>query len=472
MNMKNKGSGVATRLKDVMRVSVLLSSEGKTSGHPPVIHPPWNKARIRPVEEGERRKGRLEERKGGGIGRGLERGEAGKTGGEIGSGLTNIDMRNAVEKGESVRPEHRGELPGSSSTGHFASQDGGMFIDGSYFQTSIEVRKPPVVKQKLSETLSLISLARRLQGPARVGDEQWSSRESWDIGEENGRKMYGSVGDMSVSSSVSERARREERRRRKETQAGWECSSPEWLKGEKRFHDGISERGSSSKESLSAASSQTSSVTAKHGETSSDTETEKNESDSGTDNDEGPPDTETESAMSESEGESGLESEDEGTELSRNPSKCGIGKNTASSKSSSSVRRSSSAKVKREGSHHSSNNAKTGRTSSSDSDRKTNSTVSRSGPHTSRHSGSLQETIEEEGQEDEDSGEEEAKGTQKLSRRATNSDQSDIGSGVIDVSGDLSTIIEDTEEEERSSGRGGDRGEDEEEGDLENELVD
>lgn len=120
-------------------------------------------------------------------------------------GAMNNGMRNAAERGQGVRPEHRGMLPGLTSAGRFDSVDGGMVIDGSYFQTSFEASKPPAVKQKLSESLSLISLARRLQGPARVGDEQWINGKSWDRGEEESRKMYGSVGDMSVSASVSER---------------------------------------------------------------------------------------------------------------------------------------------------------------------------------------------------------------------------------------------------------------------------
>lgn len=384
--------------------------------------------------------------------------------------MMNNEMRNAIERGEGVRPEHRGELPGLPSAGLFASLDGGIVINGSYFQTSVEASKPPPVKKKLSEALSLISLARRVQGPARVGDEQWSNGKSWDR-ERNSRKMYGSAGDMSVSASVSERAMGEERRR-------WENSSSEvrW-KREKRFHDSDSETGNGSKESpsefsLSAASSPTSSVTAEHDKTESDTETEKNESDSGTDKEEGTPDTESESgsqSRSESERESGLESEDERKEFSRKPSKGGVSNSTVSSNSSSRSR-SSSAKVKRERSSHSSNTS-----SYSESLRYSSSTVRISRPQTSRHSRSSHETIEEESEEDEELEEEgegaESVGSRSLRQRATGSNQSDIGSGVIDTSDDLSPIIEDTEEEEeRSSDHGGD--EDEEEGDLENELAD
>lgn len=484
MNAKPKSSSAAARLKAAVRVSALLSSGSKTSGQPPAIHPPWNKARVRPVEEGEGGGDRLEGRKGEGVGGGLERGEAGKREnkgggrdeaagrggrGEIETwgrgnrgGVMNYGMRHAVEGGEGVRPEHRGELPGLLSSGRFASVDGGMVIDGSYFQTSVEASKPPPMKQKLSEALSLISLARRLQGPARVGDEQWSHGKSWDRGEENIGKTNGSIGDMSVSASVSER----EERRRWERQLGDENSSSEvWWKREKRFYDSDSETGSGSKDSPSEyspsdPSSPASSVTAEHDKTESDTETEKNESDSGTEREEGTPDTGRESESgsqdeeeegSESERESGLESEDEGKESSRKRSKGSISNSSASV---SSKRRSGSANVKRQ-------TAKETRSSSSR-------------PRTSRHSRSSHETIEE---EDEESGEEEARSVRSRksssSGRATSHSQSDIGSGVMDASDDLSPIIEDTEEEERSSGHGGgEGGEDEEEGDLENESAD
>ena len=129
------------------------------------------------------------------------------------NGVINNGLRNVGGGREGVRPEHRGELPGLSSFGRSFSMDGSMVFDESFFQTSLEASKPRPVKQKLSEALSLISLARRLQGPARVGGEQWSDGLSWDRGDENRRRMNGSIGDMSVSASMCERATREERRR-------------------------------------------------------------------------------------------------------------------------------------------------------------------------------------------------------------------------------------------------------------------
>uniref|UniRef100_A0A8C4H927 Cadherin domain-containing protein n=1 Tax=Dicentrarchus labrax TaxID=13489 RepID=A0A8C4H927_DICLA len=374
-------------------------------------------------------------------------------------GVTNNGMRNDVERGEGVRPGHRGELPGLSSSGHFVSLDGGMVIDGSYFQTSVEASKPPPVKQKLSEALSLISL--------------------------NGRKMYGSLGDMSVSAIVSERAMGEERRRRRERDLREENSSSEvWWKREKRFNDSDSETGSGSKESpsefsLSNTSSPTSSVTAEHRKTESDTDsTGKNESDSGTEREGGTPETESESGSlrgSESEWESGLESEEERKELSRKRSKGSISNSSASSNSNNSKSKSGSANAKRERTSRQRENGKEDRNSSSDSK---SLRYSGSRPQTSRHSRSSHETIEEESEEDEESGEEEkeeAKGVgsrkSSSSGRAANHIQSDISSGVIDDSDDLSPIIEDTEEEEeeRSRGHGGEEDKDEEEGDLENE---
>ncbi len=514
MNTKPKSSSAAARLKSMMSMSALLSTGTKTSGQPPAIHPPWNKARVRPVEEGEGSRDRQEERKVEGVGRGLERqeargrenreggrDEAAERGRERGGrgeieiwgrsnrgGMANNGMRNAVERAEGIRPERRGELPGLSSFGHFASLDGSIVIDGSYFQTSVEASKPPPMKQKLSEASSLISLARRLQGPARVGNRQWRNGKSWDRGAENSRKMYDSVGDMSVSASVSERAMGEEWRRW-ERELEEENGSPEvcW-KREKRFHDNDSDTLSGSKEtpsefSPSEASSPTSSVTAEHDKTESDTETEKNESDSGTEKEEGTPDTESESGShrgSESERESGLETENEGKESSRRRSKGSVSISSASSNSVSGKSRSRCANVKRKRCSHSTNSKETDRNSCSENRRYSGSAVRSSRSHPSRHPHSSHETIEEESEKEEESGEEEEEEPQKSSsnRRAIARIQSDVGSGMIDASDDLSPIIEDAEEEEeeeeeeRCSGHGGDGDEDEEEGDLENEAAD
>ena len=466
-NAKPKSSSAAARLKAAIRVSALLSSGAKTSGQPPAIHPPWNKARVRPVEEVE---GSREERKVEGAGRGLERGEEGRRennrGGRDerterremetwgrsnrGGGMDN-GMRNAVQTGEGVRPEHRGALPGLSSTDHFSSHSGGMVIDGSYFQTSVEASKPPPVRQKLSEALSLISLARRLQGPARVGDEQWSDGHSWGRGEGNSRKMYGSVGDMSVSASVSEERTRS---RRWERELGEENRSSEvWWKTEQRFNNSDSETGSGSKESRSEFSSSSSSATAETDKTESDTETEK--SNSG-----------TEKEDTDSERESGLESDGDAKE-SRKRSK-----GSSSSESSNSVSRksrSSSARVTRERSSHSTNSKDTDPNSSRDSG---SLRTSSSRPQTSKRSRSSHETIEEESEEDEES-EGEVEGGSVGTRKS-------LGSKRVqpdDTSDDLSPIIEDTEEEEEeeeegSSGHGGDGGKDEEDGDLDDESAD
>ncbi|XP_056221878.1 protocadherin-15-like isoform X2 [Seriola aureovittata] len=517
INTKAKGSSAAARLKAMMRVSTLLTKESKTSGQPPAIHPPWNKARIGPLEVGGGGRERLEERKEEGLGKGFERGEAGKRenkgggrdesterGRERGGrgemetwgrsnrgGVTmgNNGMRNAFGG------EHRGELPGLSSSGRSFSLDGGMVINGSYFQTSLEASKTLPVKQKMSEALSLISLARRLQRPARVGDEQWSDGKSLDRGEKNSRKMYSSIGDMSVSASVSERATEEERRR---WELGEEDSSIEgWWKRGKIFHDSDSETASGSKDSefsLSNASSPTSSVTAGHDKTESDTETEKNESDSGAEKEEGTPNTdrELESESQEGEGsekESGLESEDEGKESSRKHSKGRVSNSSTSSESISSKSRSGRANLKKE-----SMSRRRGRSSCNESDRNSSnvskssrysgSTVSSSRPRTSRHPLSSHETIEEESEEqseeDEESGEEEEEdgkslGSRKLSssRRVSSHNQLDISSGVIDTSDDLSPTIEDAEEEEeKSSSLVGEGNQKEEVGDLENESAD
>lgn len=480
MNTKGKGSSAADRLKDVIRVSALLSSGSKTSGQPPTIHPPWNKARVRPLEKGEGSKEGLEEGKVERIGRGLDRGEGGTRenkgqgrddeatergreragGGEVGTcrratagRVTNNEMRITVKRGEGIGPGHRGELPGLSSTGH-------LIIDGSYFQTSVEASRPAPVKQKLSQALSLISLARRVQGPARVGDEQWSNGKSRDRGGLNSRKMYGSVGDMSVSASVFQRAIREESGKWEKQSEGEDGSSEGHWKREKRIHDSDSETGSSSKESPaefspSNASSPTSSVTAEHDRTESDTEAEKNGSNSGTEDVEGMSESESGSqSRTESEGGSGLESEDEGKELSRKPSKGSSSRSTTNNNSRScSEGRSRSAKVKRG-------------SSSSDSESLTysSSAACSSRPQTSRLSHSLHETIEEESEEDKELEEEEAESVGESSRQVATSNQSHISSGLLDASDDLSPIIEDTEEEEeRSSCQGGDRDGDEEE---------
>ncbi|TNN46358.1 hypothetical protein EYF80_043446 [Liparis tanakae] len=149
-------SAAAAALKGVF-------SSGKSSGRPPAIHPPWNRARVRPVGEGDGGREGREERD---AGRGFERGEAGRGGGETETwGGANGGTRNAVGRGDAARSEQR---------------------------------------SRLSEALGPTPLGRRPQGPARVGE-----------GRGGGRRTSGSIGDMSVSASVSERVVGEEWRRRR-----------------------------------------------------------------------------------------------------------------------------------------------------------------------------------------------------------------------------------------------------------------
>lgn len=470
-----KSLSTPSSLKATREVSTLSSSGSKTSGQPPAIHTPWNKARIGPMEnehrgkersdekreeksKRERAEARKRENKKGGSGDGTEKDGRGKM--ELWarsnkSGLANNGMRN-VGGEEGFRPDHMGELPGLSSSDQFFTVNGGVVIDGSYFQTPVDASKPPAVKQKPSEALSLISFARRLQGPARVGDTRWSNGKSRDRGEENSREIYGTIGERSVSASVSERDTGEEKRR-------WELehrSSEGWWR-RKQFQDYDSETGSGSRQSQSDASSITSSV---RGEHESETETEKNESESGSEREGGSSDRgrESESGSQDEAGEgfeSGLESEDEGSERSTTRSKVSNG-------SESIKRRSSRANRRRGGSGRS-----TRRSSDSTSSRYSGSTISGSRPRTSRHSRSSHETIEEESEEEDESEVEEVEsaGSPKSSSSRRSSTQSDVSSGVTDTSEYLSPIIEDAEEEEEEKGGGQGREEDkEDEGDLEN----
>lgn len=428
------------------KLSTLLSSGNKTSGQPPVIHPPWNKARVRPLADGDGSRDRMKERKTERVVRGFEKGEAGKRetdrearvqaleraterGGRemktqrrnAGIGSKN-EVRNAAERGKGLGPEHRGELPNLLATGHFGSLDGRLIINGSYFQTSIEANKSPPVKQKLSNAHSLISLTRRLQGPARVGDEQWRNRKSWDRGERTSRKMHGSAGDISVSASLYKKAIGEDGRRFREQLRGEKSASDVWWRREKRCHDSSSETGSKespSEFSPSAESSLTSSVTTKSEDTESELDTGK------TDEEEGIPDTGSESMnRSESERESGLESEKEGKKMSTKSSESAVSKTTTSSNSEN-----SSAKCDSSSPSSNSNNK---------------AALCRSGPRTSSH-----ETIEEEDETGEEVEEVRKIQLWKSSRPATSSDQPDVGSCVLHASDNLSPIIEDTEEEER-----------------------
>lgn len=453
------------RLKSVMRVSALLSSGGKTSGQPPAIHPPWNKARVRPAQEEERSRNGLEEEAGArerenkigeATGRRRTSREVGTWERNAGGGAANNEMRLGFKGGGGVTAEHRAELPGLSSTSHFTSLGSGIMINGSYFQTAAEASQPPAVKQKLSEALSLISLARRVQGPARVGDEQRGSRRSWrSTGETSSSAVYGSVGDMSVSAAVSQRAAEEERSRRHTPFRGGNISTQ--TRGNK-LPDSDTESGSGSKESSASAAS--GSTSSERDRSESDRETEEDESDS--DGEEGSADAASETG---SQSRSESESEEEEEEFRRKPSKDGA--------SSTSRRKSKSAKVEGYKSRHSSDGTDPQNVGCA------GPAVPSCRPQTSTRSRSSYETIKEDSEEEKDvEGEdEEAKsvGSGKSGGGDTSSDQSDTGSGLMDASDDLSPIMEDTEEEEeeRSSGsHGEDRDDAEEEGDLENESAD
>lgn len=449
VTVDTRGSSAGARLREAMRARALLSSESKTSGQPPGIHLPWNKARVRPVEAVDGGRGRLRERKADVLGRRLEREDlekienkgGGKDEGKVetwgrsaGGGTMNNEMR-TVERGECGRPERRDVLSGLLSTGHFASRDHGIIIDGSYFQTCVGASTAPPLKQKLSDVRSLISLARRLQGPARVGDEQWGDRRSWERGERDGPKMYGSAGDMSISASVSEMQSR-----------GESSSSEAWWKREGRPNGSESQTGSSGEE----VSSATSSVKVKQEGTQFDFE-------SGADKEAEASHTQSVSGrQSRSESELGLESEDKGDEQGRKSSQCNVSKSTEGSNCISSESGNSCA-VEETGSRF------------SDSYRGPKSLrCSTFRAQTSRRSLSSHETIVEESGEDEESGEE------KGERESSSCNQSDMGPGAVDASEALSPITEDAEEEgeeEKSSGQVGGRDKDEDEGDLDNESA-
>ncbi|XP_078793598.1 protocadherin-15 isoform X3 [Oryzias latipes] len=186
-----RGLSAAGRLKAVMRAPALLSAVGKMAARPP-----WRKARVGPAKEEERRAGGegyefREQETNTNLG-GERRGREGEA---WGRGVRGGEVRNAAKEGRDFPPEYRGALPGSLSPSQVFSPDGTMVIDGSYFQTS---PRPPPLKDKPKNHISLVSLARRLQGPSRVMDDPWSP----GIHPNSGR-MHSSIGDMSVSASVS-----------------------------------------------------------------------------------------------------------------------------------------------------------------------------------------------------------------------------------------------------------------------------
>ncbi|XP_077359521.1 uncharacterized protein LOC144005295 [Festucalex cinctus] len=252
--------GTAAKLKALM--SSLLSS-GTTAGRPPAIHLPWNKARIKPGEvEG---RGRLGEREG--------KEEAKRN--TVAAGRREEDERIRIWRaraemetwarikagGEEFRPEHRGELPG-------LVPNGGLVINRSYQRGSAETVQPPQ-KQKLNDTPGLISLNRRLQGPVRVGGEVRSN----GMGRGGGRfrKMYDSVGDMSVSAFVSGRGSAAEGERWGRQVREEDSFSGEWHTKRKLFHE---QRDPESEFSASDSNIPSSSVSTEREETESDTESQ------------------------------------------------------------------------------------------------------------------------------------------------------------------------------------------------------
>lgn len=319
--------------------------------------------------------------------------------------------RDAAVEGRGSRPGHGGQFPGFPSSVRSFSSNGSLLIDGGYFQTATEVSKHPPVKQNLSESPSLISFSRRLQGPARVGDGQW----------DNGRKMHDSIGDMSVSASVS--ARRDTGRR-------WD----NWDSMTEQSDSETGSKASLSEFSLSDRSSLTSSVTA---------ETEISESESGTERE----DVDEEKEASESETESRSGSEGERTEPSR----------TSSRGRSHDSRRRSGTGGKNSWSSRSGRHRR-------GSSRHSSSTVSSSRPKTSRCTCAGRDAPDQESEENSDVEEERKRVKPRKSsvgRRAPGHVQPVVGSGVMDAPDDLWPIIE---EEERSSVYSGEGREDQEEG--------
>lgn len=326
----------------------------------------------------------------------------------------NHEARNS-ERGE----ERRGTLPGFLSTNRYHSLDSGVFINESYFQTC----KPPV-EQKLSEALFLISGARGLWGPARVGSEDCSGAQGWHSGGRPCSGTHAPVGGRSVSAWVSQRDMGSAGR------SGMENCEPEVWTRRKSHPSSNSDTGStasSSEFSASMESSTSSLVTSRPEATKLGSETEKEDWETV---EEETADTELErQSRSEAEQErgSGLEGE-----VRSKPSESITGGN----------------RVNREGGNSS---AELHQESA-----ETN-TKSVAAPPSSPPPRSSRDTTEEEVEEDE-----EVRNVLSLTV-ASSSEQPDVGSGVTK---DLSPIIEDTEDEED------DKGEAEGVGDLGNEPAD
>nr|XP_057918203.1 uncharacterized protein LOC131109832 [Doryrhamphus excisus] len=157
-NSKPTGLGAVAKLKAFM--SAMLPSADRTPGRPPAIHPPWNKARIEPSED------------------------AGKV----------LD-RDVARQEETKRWRTRGEMETNLVRTNMM-RNGLVSNGGPHMDRNILQGVP--LKQKPNRTYGVIPLAGMHQGPARLGGQVWGDREV-------GRKMYGSIGDMSISALVSGR---------------------------------------------------------------------------------------------------------------------------------------------------------------------------------------------------------------------------------------------------------------------------
>lgn len=389
----------------------MLLSGSKAPGKAPAIHPPWNKARVGPTDDGGRKRGGPQERRGGG-GAGLfESGEAGMR--ESREGSRGREMRNGARNGE--RREHRGALPGLS-TNHHPSLVGGALVNGSYFHTSVGTGEASPAKQKLSEALGLISGARRLRGAARVGGEDCSAARGWHGGGRPCSRTHGSA-----SAWVSQRDAESAGRR------GGDSSESEvwWTRG-KLGPSSDSETGSaaSSSESSGCVESSASASPASRTEaTESGSETEKQDWETV---EEETADTQLGRLEAEQETESGLEWQ----------LRSKFSDNVTSGNSGSGDGGSRSAALRQE-------SAETNATSAA-------------APPRSPPPRSTQDTTEEEGEEDE-----EVRNVLSLTLASHASSSSSSG-----PSKDLSPIIEDKEEEEE------DKGEDEGAGDWGNQPAD
>lgn len=412
-NTKNKEAASTAGRK----LSTLLLSGGKAPRKAPAIHPPWTKARVRPADDGGRKRGGVLERRGGG-GVGLfENGEAGMRESREGTRDREVESRwkstrNGVN--HEARNGERGEEHRGMSTNCCHSLDGGVLTNGRYFQTG----KP---KQKLSKPLGLISGARRLQGAARVGSEDCSGARGWPGGGRACSRTHAPVGGRSVSAWVSQRDRVSAGRRGRDNSESvvW------WNRATAHPRSGSETGGTASSSELSSSvESSTNLSTTRPEATESGSETEKQDWETA---EEETADAELERqyrSEAEQEREAGLDGE-------------------VRSEPSESVAASSSV------------NGEGGNSSAKETNMK-----SGAAPPSSPPTRSSQKSTEEEVEEDE-----EVRNVLSLTLASQASSSKKPDTGLAGTK-DLSPIIEDTEDEEE------DKGEDEEAGDLGNELAD